>query len=151
MGVPEPAASAFGGQAENYERGRPGWPAAAVAGLIERFDAHTVLDLAAGTGKLTRLLVEHADVVIAVEPVDGMRAVLEREVPEARVLTGTAEAIPLAGESVDAVFVAEAFHWFSGRTSTRLGSARARAVRAPGDRRGRRAGRRRGGPSAARA
>ena len=57
------------------------------------------------------MLVAHAD-VIAIEPVDGMRAVLEREVPEARVMAGTAEAIPLPDESVDAVFVAEAFHWF---------------------------------------
>jgi ubiquinone/menaquinone biosynthesis C-methylase UbiE len=112
MGVHGMAARAFGSQAENYDRARPGWPADAVAGLIERFGAHTVLDLAAGTGKLTRLLVAHADEVIAVEPVDGMRAVLERVVPGARVLTGTAEAIPLDDESVDAVFVAEAFHWF---------------------------------------
>jgi SAM-dependent methyltransferase len=102
---------AFGAQAEAYERGRPGWPAAAVAGLLERWGAKEVVDLAAGTGKLTRILVEHADVT-AVEPVDGMRAVLEREVPAARVRKGTAEAIPLPDESVDAVFVAEAFHWF---------------------------------------
>jgi SAM-dependent methyltransferase len=112
MGVDEMAASAFGSQAENYDRARPGWPPGAVAGLIERFGAHTVLDLAAGTGKLTGVLVEHADEVIAVEPVDGMRAVLGRRVPAARVLSGTAEAIPLPDASVDAVFVAEAFHWF---------------------------------------
>jgi ubiquinone/menaquinone biosynthesis C-methylase UbiE len=102
---------AFGSQAEAYERGRPGWPAAAVAGLLERWGARDVVDLAAGTGKLTRILVEHAD-VIAIEPVDGMRAVLARQVPAARVLAGTAESIPLPDESVDAVFVAEAFHWF---------------------------------------
>jgi ubiquinone/menaquinone biosynthesis C-methylase UbiE len=102
---------AFGSQAEAYERGRPGWPAAAVAALLERWGARDVVDLAAGTGKLTRILVEHA-AVTAIEPVDGMRAVLERSVPAARVLVGTAEAIPLPDESVDAVFVAEAFHWF---------------------------------------
>jgi ubiquinone/menaquinone biosynthesis C-methylase UbiE len=102
---------AFGSQAEAYERGRPAWPADTVAALLERWGAREVVDLAAGTGKLTRILVEHAD-VIAIEPVDGMRAVLEREVPAARVLNGTAEAIPLPDESVDAVFVAEAFHWF---------------------------------------
>jgi SAM-dependent methyltransferase len=106
------AARAFGAQAEDYERGRPGWPADAVGRLIERFGAHTVLDLAAGTGKLTGVLVEHADEVIAVEPVDGMRRVLDARVPRARVLAGTAEAIPLEDDSVDAVFVAEAFHWF---------------------------------------
>jgi SAM-dependent methyltransferase len=112
MGVHEQAAAGFGTQAENYERGRPGWPEEAIAQVIERFGAQTVLDLAAGTGKLTRVLVRHAREVIAVEPLDGMRAVLEREVPAARILKGTAEAIPLDDESVDAVFVAEAFHWF---------------------------------------
>jgi SAM-dependent methyltransferase len=102
---------AFGSQAEAYERGRPGWPEDAVAALLARWSARDVVDLAAGTGKLTRVLVAHAD-VIAIEPVDGMRAVLEREVPAARVVAGTAEAIPLPDASVDAVFVAEAFHWF---------------------------------------
>ncbi len=111
MTVDPLADRAFGSQAEAYERGRPGWPADAVASLLERWDARDVVDLAAGTGKLTRILVAHADVT-AIEPVDGMRAVLEREVPLARVISGTAEAIPLADGSVDAVFVAEAFHWF---------------------------------------
>ncbi|HEX5622579.1 MAG TPA: class I SAM-dependent methyltransferase [Solirubrobacteraceae bacterium] len=111
-GVDPIAARAFGTRAEQYEQGRPGWPAEAVAAVIERFEARTVLDLAAGTGKLTRILVEHASEVLAIEPVDGMRAVLERTVPEARLLDGTAEAIPLPDASLDAVFVAEAFHWF---------------------------------------
>jgi ubiquinone/menaquinone biosynthesis C-methylase UbiE len=105
------AAHAFGERAEDYERGRPGWPADAVAALLERWGARQVVDLAAGTGKLTRILAAHADVT-AIEPVDGMRAVLARSVPNAHVMTGTAEAIPLDDESVDAVFVAEAFHWF---------------------------------------
>jgi SAM-dependent methyltransferase len=102
---------AFGAQAEAYERGRPGYRADAVARLVERFGAREVVDLAAGTGKLTRILAEHAQ-VIAIEPVDGMRAVLETQVPAARVMAGTAEAIPLPDGSVDAVFIAEAFHWF---------------------------------------
>jgi SAM-dependent methyltransferase len=112
MDVHPLAARAFGALAEDYERGRPGWPADAVARLLERFGARTVLDLAAGTGKLTRTLAELAGEVIAVEPVDGMRRVLEQRLPHVRALAGTAEAIPLGDASVDAVFVAEAFHWF---------------------------------------
>lgn len=77
-------------------------------------ESATVLDLAAGTGKLTRLLVRRFACVLAVEPLDEMRAVLERLVPEAEALAGSAEAIPLADASVGAVYVAEAFHWFGG-------------------------------------
>jgi SAM-dependent methyltransferase len=73
----------------------------------------TVLDLGAGTGKLTRLLVRRYARVIAVEPLDGMRAILEKVVPRAESLSGTAEQIPLAEASVDAVFAAQAFHWFA--------------------------------------
>jgi SAM-dependent methyltransferase len=106
------AARAFGARAADYERGRPGWPGDAVAALLERFGAGTVVDLAAGTGKLTRVLAERADTVIAIEPVDGMRDMLREQLPHVRVMNGTAEAIPLPDASVDAVFVAEAFHWF---------------------------------------
>ena len=112
MTVDRIAAGAFGAMAEEYQRGRPGWPADAVAGLVSRFGARTVLDLAAGTGKLTEVLAGLVDDVVAVEPVDGMRRVLEARLPAVRVLAGTAEAIPLPDASVDAVFVAEAFHWF---------------------------------------
>jgi ubiquinone/menaquinone biosynthesis C-methylase UbiE len=71
-----------------------------------------VLDLAAGTGKLTRGLVPSGAEVVAVEPIDEMRAQLARAVPGVRALPGTAEAIPLPDGSVDAVTVAQAFHWF---------------------------------------
>ena len=71
-----------------------------------------VLDLAAGTGKLTRQLVPLGARIVAVEPIDAMRAELERAVPGVEVLAGTAEAIPLADDSVDAVTCAQAFHWF---------------------------------------
>ena len=72
-----------------------------------------MLDLAAGTGKLTRQLVPRFARVVAVEPLGGMRAVLERVVPGAEALGGSADAIPLEDDAVDAVFVGEAFHWFS--------------------------------------
>src|SRR4051794_16495074 len=108
-------ARSFDSLAEAYERARPGWPAAAIDALVDRLGlgaGSAVLDLAAGTGKLTRLLVPRFATVIAVEPLDGMRAVLERVVPGARALAGTAEAIPLGDASVDAVVASEAFHWF---------------------------------------
>jgi SAM-dependent methyltransferase len=72
----------------------------------------TVVDLAAGTGKLTRLLVPSGARVIAVEPLAEMRALLEQAAPSAEVLDATAEALPLEDSSVDAVTVAQAFHWF---------------------------------------
>jgi ubiquinone/menaquinone biosynthesis C-methylase UbiE len=108
-------AEAFDAIAEAYERGRPGWPEAALDAAAERLrlgpDAR-VLDLAAGTGKLTRALARRFCSVTAVEPLDGMRAVLERSAPGATVLAGTAEDLPLSDAAIDAVWVAEAFHWF---------------------------------------
>jgi SAM-dependent methyltransferase len=109
------AAAGFGSSAEAYERGRPSYPDDAVAYLAAELGlgpAARVLDLAAGTGKLTRLLVEGGADVVAVEPVAAMRAALEQAVPGVAVLEGTAEAIPLADGAVDAVTVAQAFHWF---------------------------------------
>jgi len=105
-------AGSFGRAAEEYELGRPGYAEAALDALELPADA-VVLDLAAGTGKLTRQLVRRFARVLAVEPLDGMRAVLERIVPEAEALCGAADAIPLEDGAVDAVFVAEAFHWFA--------------------------------------
>lgn len=110
-----PAASqGFARGAEAYEAARPSYPPAAVACIAER--AHLgpgtrVLDLAAGTGKLTRLLVPTEAEVVAVEPVAEMRAHLAEE-RSVVALDGTAESIPLADGSVDAVTVAQAFHWF---------------------------------------
>jgi SAM-dependent methyltransferase len=106
-----PATHGFELAADAYERGRPDYPAAAIELLVERLGlrpGRTVLDLAAGTGKLTRLLVPTGAEMIAVEPIAEMRA----KIAGARVLEGTAEAIPLGDASVDAVTVAQAFHWF---------------------------------------
>jgi SAM-dependent methyltransferase len=106
-----PATLGFGRAADVYERGRPDYPADAIVFLGERLDlrpGRTVVDLAAGTGKLTRLLVPTGADVIAVEPIAEMRA----KIADVRVLEGTAEAIPLPDASADAVTVAQAFHWF---------------------------------------
>jgi SAM-dependent methyltransferase len=96
---------------DDYERGRPGWPPA-ILDLPGLFETADVLELGAGTGKLTRLLVASFAEVIAVEPDAGMRRVLVATCPEADVREGSAEEIPLTDDSVDAVFAAEAFHWF---------------------------------------
>ena len=109
--MPELAES-FGRTAEEYELGRPEYAEAAID-AVELAPDSVVLDLAAGTGKLTRQLVPRFARVVAVEPLEGMRAVLERVVPGAETLRGSADAIPLEDNAVDAVFVAEAFHWFA--------------------------------------
>jgi SAM-dependent methyltransferase len=103
--------------ADAYERGRPDYPQDAVEWLKRELWVgrdSVVVDLAAGTGKLSRLLAANEGPrVIAIEPVEGMRAALERS-PELEVLEGRAEAIPLKDGSVDALTVAQAFHWFDG-------------------------------------
>lgn len=97
---------------EDYERGRPSYPpkVVEVAGLPS---SATVLDLGAGTGKLTRLLLSTFVRVVAVEPDDEMRRLLAALCPMAEALAGSAEQIPLPDASVDAVFAAQSFHWFA--------------------------------------
>src|SRR2546423_12598722 len=110
-----PAAAGFGQAADVYERARPEYPPDAVAWLADRLSLgpdRIVVDLAAGTGKLTRLLVPSGARVIAVEPQAEMRAVLEGAVPGAEALEGTAEALPLDDSSADPVAGASAFPGF---------------------------------------
>src|SRR5262245_54130558 len=96
---------------EAYERGRPGYPSGAVTapGLPS---SALVLDLGAGTGKLTRVLCVSFARVLAVEPDSHMRRRLVALCPEAEALAGSAEQIPVADGSVDAVFAAQSFHTF---------------------------------------
>ena len=112
-----PEALAFGARAEDYEKGRPDYPPSAIRWLIERLavgNGSTILDLAAGTGKLTRALVPSGARVVAVEPVAGMRDTLRSVVPSVEVLEGTAEQLPVPDGFADAVTVGQAFHWFRG-------------------------------------
>jgi ubiquinone/menaquinone biosynthesis C-methylase UbiE len=103
-------ARSFGAAADAYERARPSYPDEAVDWLLPP-GANTVLDLGAGTGKLTRAQVARGLDVIAVEPIDEMRATLEATLPEVHALKGTAEEIPLPDQSVDVITVAQAWHW----------------------------------------
>lgn len=104
-------AASFASVADVYERSRPGYPDDAVAWLAG-LDPSDVVDLGAGTGKLTRSLVALGHRVTAVEPLEEMLAQLRASVPGAQALTGGAEAIPLPGASADVVTCAQAFHWF---------------------------------------
>lgn len=104
-------ATAFAGQAGLYARLRPGYPAAALE-LAVPAGASRVLDLGAGTGKLTGPILAGGIQVVAVEPLQAMLAELRRRFPAALAVSGTAEHIPLADGTVDAVLVGQAFHWF---------------------------------------
>lgn len=115
MTVDPRAAAGFAEVADAYQRGRPSYPAQAIEAIVDALclgETSAVLDLAAGTGKLARLLQPRVNEVIAVEPAAAMRVKLAADLPGALVLDGIAEAIPLPDESVDAVLVGEAFHWF---------------------------------------
>jgi SAM-dependent methyltransferase len=104
-------AHSFGGVAEAYERGRPTYPVEAVRWMLGD-QPRTVLELGAGTGKLTRVLTGLGHDVHATDPDPAMLRTLQRAVPGVRTAEASAEDVPLADGSVDAVVAAQAFHWF---------------------------------------
>jgi hypothetical protein len=109
-----PRARSFGSAAADYARHRPGYPDSAVRWALEPVRDRTgprLLDLAAGTGKLTGALLSHGSVT-AMEPDPAMLAELHRLFPDVITAEGTAEEIPLPNASVDAVLVGQAWHWF---------------------------------------
>jgi SAM-dependent methyltransferase len=109
------AAEGFARAAEAYERARPGYPPA-IVDFVAQHAGRDVVELAAGTGKLTRLLLVAGMRVIAVEPVAEMRAALP---PDAGAVAGTAEEIPLPTGCADGVVVAQAWHWFDAQRALR--------------------------------
>jgi SAM-dependent methyltransferase len=103
-------AQSFGAIAEDYDRLRP-WPAPEAVDWLVPEGCEVAVDVAAGTGLLTRALAERVPRVVAVEPDDRMRAVLAERSPEVQALKGTGEQIPLPDASAEAVFVSSAWHW----------------------------------------
>jgi ubiquinone/menaquinone biosynthesis C-methylase UbiE len=110
------ALDGFGRAAQTYSRGRPDYPEEMLGWLSQSLEigpGKTAIDLGAGTGKFTKLLLQTKATVIAVEPVNAMRAELAANLPDVRTLTGTARAMTLGDATADAVVCAQAFHWFA--------------------------------------
>ena len=110
------AAEGFSSGAETYARGRPDYPPQALEWLRNSLGlgaGKTVVDLGAGTGKFTRVLLTTGARVIAVEPVMPMLDRLRRDVPGAEAIAGDAEHVPVASGAVDALVCAQSFHWFA--------------------------------------
>jgi MOSC domain-containing protein YiiM/SAM-dependent methyltransferase len=117
MVIHESAAKGFAAGADAYERGRPDYSPEAIEHLVRELrigPGKRILDLAAGTGKLTREIAPTRAEIVAVEPIPEMRAKLTGALPSVEAVEGTAERIPLENHSVDAVVVGQAFHWFDG-------------------------------------
>lgn len=115
--IHEAAARGFEVAVEHYGRGRPTYPDDALGYIVRTLgiaEGRDVLELGAGTGKFTELIVHSGARITVVEPVPAMRTALERNCPSVTVLDGTAEAIPLPDASADAAIAAQAFHWFDG-------------------------------------
>jgi SAM-dependent methyltransferase len=115
--IHDAAARGFEAAVEHYGRGRPTYPDDALGYLVRALgitQGRDVLELGAGTGKFTELIVHSGARITAVEPVPAMRTALERSCPSVTVLDGTAESIPASDASADAVVAAQAFHWFDG-------------------------------------
>lgn len=115
--IQEAAARGYEAGVEHYRRGRPTYPDDAVTYLVQQLrigPGTDVLELGAGTGRFTELVVHTGAAIAAVEPVAAMREALGRACPTVTVIDGTAEEIPVADGSADAVVAAQAFHWFDG-------------------------------------
>lgn len=131
MNLHPTAADGFGRDAQTYSRGRPGFPPEALEWLRLELGLEagkTVVDLGAGTGKFTGLLMQTGAGVVAVDPVDAMLARLSAELPEVRTVRASAQNLPLDDATADVVVCAQSFHWFA----TRAALAEIRRVLKPG-------------------
>lgn len=105
-------ATSFGSETGSYEKGRPEYPAEAVRWMLEVVpEGAAIVDIGAGTGKLTRAVRALGTVVTAVDPDPQMLAVLREKTPGVETVAGTAEALPLADASADAAVLGQAWHW----------------------------------------
>jgi SAM-dependent methyltransferase len=107
----ERRSGSFGSVATHYDKYRPGPPLVAVDWILSSELTGTIIDLGAGTGALTRLLVDRAEQVVAIEPDDRMRSVLVEEVPSARALSGRGESMPVPDSCADAIIASSSWHW----------------------------------------
>lgn len=116
------AREGYAREAKTYAHGRPEYPEELLGWLSEELEVGAgkeVVDLGAGTGKFTALLLRTGAQVTAIEPVAAMREQLSEKLPEAKALNGTAQAMPLVAASVDALTCAQAFHWFADERALR--------------------------------
>lgn len=110
----------FAKNTDRYESGRPTYPEESINFIYSLINAgphKRILDLGAGTGKFTKHLIETDAQLVAVEPVADMRKKFTEKVPNIQILEGSAESIPLPSKTIDAVIVAQAFHWFDGQAA----------------------------------
>jgi SAM-dependent methyltransferase len=122
-------AGSFGGVAAAYERGRPRYEPHVIEVIGKAAGGPRILDVGAGTGRLSAPLLAAGYDVVAVEPLDEMRAILAGHIGSERALAGCAEALPIDDASVDGAVCSDAWHWFDG---ARAGDELARVVRPGG-------------------
>ena len=120
--IHETAAHGFEVAAPIYDRARPDYPQEAIAALVEHLHIASgtrLVDLGAGTGKLTRSFIGTGADIVAVEPLENMRRAFAQELPQLPIVEGSAELLPFADASMDAIVVGSAFHWFDGPAALR--------------------------------
>lgn len=122
-------ARSFGDVADAYDLGRPRYPPEVVHAIAEHAGGPRLLDVGAGTGRLSAPLARAGYDMVSVEPLDEMRAILAQAIGADRALAGQAEALPLADASVDGAVCSDAWHWFDG---CRAADELARVVRSGG-------------------